>query len=301
MNDEAGSRITVYRPNQRHELGLLRTWVVMAENVIRSRELIWQLFKRDFTAAYKKSFIGITWVFIMPLFGIIHWVLLKRTNILRPGDMPGGIPYTVYVLVGTSMWGLFLNLFTSAGNTLSAGKALIMQVNYSHEVLLFQQAAQCLANFCIGFVMNIAVLLAFGICPSWKIVLLPFVLLPLFLLASAMGLVLSMFAIVAVDLTRLATRGMVLLMMFTPVIYVATSPDALAAAANVTWWDKFLCYVNLWNPLTYLVCSARDIVLSGKLYDNLGFAVCAAGSVILLLVSWRLFFVSEDKIVERMI
>ena len=44
-------QMTIYRPNQRHELGVFKTWVVMAKNVINSRELIWQLFKRDFLAA----------------------------------------------------------------------------------------------------------------------------------------------------------------------------------------------------------------------------------------------------------
>ena len=298
MSDDDTSKITVYRPNQRHELGLLRTWVVMARNVARSRELIWQLFKRDFTAVYKKSFIGVTWIFLMPLLGIVQWVLLKRTGILNPGSMAGGVPYTVYVLLGSSMWGLFLGLFTSAGRTLVAGKNLVMQVSYSHEALLFQQTAQALANFCIGFVMNIVVLLAFGIAPSWRIVFLPLVLLPMFFLASGMGLMVSMFAIVAVDLNRIIVRGMALVMMLTPVIYVMKSPESLEPGAA---WDIMLYHINKWNPLTYLVCSARDIVLFGRLHDNLGFAICAAGSVLLFLVAWRLFFVSEDKLVERMI
>ncbi len=301
MTAEEHDEITVYRPNQRHELGLLRTWVVMTRNIVRSRELIWQLFKRDFTAQYKKSFIGIIWVFLMPLLGIVQWVLLKRTNILNPGQITGEVPYTVYILVGSTMWGLFLQLFTNASKTLTAGPSLVMQVNYSHEALLFQQTAQALADFCIGFVMNIVVLACFGLAPSWKIVLLPLVLLPLFLLASATGLIMSMFAVVAVDLSRPATRGMAVLMMLTPVVYVARTPQELATMARATWWDSFLCYVNLYNPLTYLVCSARDIILKGELYDNRGFAICAAGSVFVFLISWRLFFISEDKVIERMI
>ena len=54
MSDD--DRITVYRPNMRHEHGWFECWAVMARNVWGARELIWQLFKRDFFAGYKKSF-----------------------------------------------------------------------------------------------------------------------------------------------------------------------------------------------------------------------------------------------------
>jgi len=56
-----------------------------------------------------------------------------------------------------------------------------------------------------------------------------------------------------------------------------------------------------WNPLTYLVCSARDIIIYGRLYDVQGYAICTGLSFLCFLVSWRLFYVSENKLIERMI
>ncbi len=50
-----------------------------------------------------------------------------------------------------------------------------------------------------------------------------------------------------------------------------------------------------------LVCSARDIILFGRLYDNQGFAIVSVLSLVAFLFAWRLFYVSEDKVVERMI
>jgi lipopolysaccharide transport system permease protein len=284
---ESNQRITIYRPNQRYDLGFLETWIVMAKNIIKSRELIWQLFKRDFFASYKKSFIGITWIFIAPIMGIISWVFLQKTGMLKPGDM--GIPYPAYVLVGTSMWGLFMGFFNSANETLTAGKDLVMQVNYPHEALLFKQTAQHLANFLIAFTMNIAVLLAFKVIPSWQTVFFPLVALPLFFLGAAIGLVSSMISIVAVDISRIINMGMGLLMYLTPVIY-SNKIDSQVALSIIKW-----------NPLTYLVCSARDIIIYGKLYNVTGYFICMGLSLLLFMISWRLFFVSEDKIIERMI
>jgi ABC-type polysaccharide/polyol phosphate export permease len=284
---ESSQQVTVYRPNQRHDLGFFETWAVMAKNIVNSKELIWQLFKRDFFASYKKSFIGITWIFIAPIAGIISWVFLQKTGMLNPGEV--GIPYPVYVLIGTSIWGLFMGFYNSANATLSAGQALVMQVNYPHEALLFKQTAQHLASFIITFVMNIAVLFAFKVMPSWGIILFPLVALPLFFLGAAIGLVTSMISIVAVDVSRIINMAMGLMMYMTPVIY--------SDKVN----SQFAQSVIKWNPLTYLVCSARDIIIYGRLYNPVGYFICVVLCFFLFMVSWRLFFVSEDRIIERMI
>lgn len=280
-------QITIYRPNQRHDLGFFETWAVMSKNIINSRELIWQLFKRDFFATYKKSFIGITWVFLAPIMGIVSWVFLNMTGMLRPGDV--GVPYPVYVLVGTSMWGLFIGFFNSGCATLSSGQTLVMQVKYPHEALLFKQTAQHLAGFTITFFINIIVLLLFGITPSWKIVFFPFVMLPLFFLGAGLGLITSMISVVAVDISRIINMGMTLLMYATPIIYSDRVEN-----------DLVHTMVKL-NPLTYLVCSVRDIILYGRLYEPVGYIVCTTLAMIIFLISWRLFYISEDRIIERMI
>ena len=278
---------TVYRPNQRHELGFFRTWIVMARHIIDARELIWQLFKRDFFASYKKSFIGITWIFISPIVGIISWVFLQKTGMLHPGEL--GIPYPAFVLVGTTMWGLFIGFFNSAKQTLSSGKALVMQVNYPHEALLFMQTAQHLANFLITFVITIVVLILFDVMPSWKMIFFPFVILPLFFLAAAIGLVVSMVSVLSIDFDKMVNVVLGLMMWITPVIYSETVDNQLVQT------------LISWNPLTYLVCSARDIIIYGRLFDTTGYCICSGLSLILFLVAWRLFYISEDKIIERMI
>jgi len=291
MNNEqlnSSLTITVYRPDMRHELGFFATWRVMAQNVWKVRELIWQLFKRDFFAQYKKSFLGITWILLMPLVGILSWVFLNKAGVLSPGAM--SIPYPVYVLVGATMWGLFVGLFKGASNTLESGKSLIMQVSYPHEALLFQQTAQQMANFSIGFVLNLIILAFYGIIPHWTTLLLPLAALPLFLLASAFGLIASMIKVVAMDVGKMIEMGLGSLMFITPIVYTMDKIE-----------NPLIHTLVRWNPLTYLVCSLRDLVLFGRLYNATGYFICAGISLLLFMVSWRLFYVSEGKIVERMV
>lgn len=278
---------TVYRANIRQELGFFATWVVMAKNVWNARELVWQLFKRDFFAPYRKSFIGITWVFVIPVVGMLSWIFMRGAGLLKPGDV--GVPYPVYVLIGTTIWGLFMGLLRATSMTLTAGQSLVMQVNYPHEALLFKQSAEQITNFLIAFVLNVIVLVGFRVVPSWGILLFPVVLLPLVLLAAAGGLILSMIAVVAVDMSKAVEVGLGFLMFLTPVVY---QPDAATGLASL---------VVKWNPLTYLVCSARNMILYGTLYDPPLYFLWTIVSVILFLVSWRLFYVGEHKLIERMI
>ena len=268
----------------------------MSSNMFRSRELIWQLFKRDFLASYKKSFLGITWIFISPIIGIVSWVLLQRTGVLNAGNLE--INYVPYVLIGTTMWGLFMGFYNAAQDTLQAGKNLVMQINYPHEALLVKQVAQQLATFLITLSVAILVMVIFGLWPTWQTIFLPLAVLPLFFLGAGLGLIGSMVSIVAVDLTKLANVMLGLLMWITPIIYAAEDLHPL------------LQTLVEWNPLTYLVCSARDIMLFGRLYEptmgfsagsSLGFFVSAGLSFILFMMSWRLFFVSEDRLTERRI
>lgn len=83
--------------------------------------------------------------------------------------------------------------------------------------------------------------------------------------------------------------AMGLFMYITPVIYSDKVESQLALT------------IIKWNPSTYLVCSARDIIIYGKLYNAPGYFICAGLSFLLFMISWRLFYVSEDRIIERMI
>ena len=82
-NNQDHYQSLIYEPNQRIRIGFFKSWIFMVMNILKSRELIWQLFKRDFFAGYKQSFLGIFWVFISPVIGILSWVFLKKNKFIE--------------------------------------------------------------------------------------------------------------------------------------------------------------------------------------------------------------------------
>lgn len=277
----------IYEPNQRLKMGLFKTWCVLFTNIISSRELIWQLFRRDFFMSYKKSFLGFSWMIITPVMGIISWVLMNATGILTPGNV--GMPYPAYVLLSSSIYGLFMNFYSGASGTLSAGSGFIFQVNFSHDALLAKQILLQMANFLITLLITILVLLFFGVYPSWMILLFPILIIPMMLLGAAIGLVTSVVSVVASDIQKGIGFIMGLLMYITPVIY---SPDVK---------NPILHDIIKWNPLTYLIGAVRDSMIYGRIDHFDRFLISAGFSLILFLLAWRLFYVTEERVIERMI
>lgn len=280
-------KVTVYEPKMRAKTSWFKTWKILISNAVSSWDLIYQLFRRDFLMQYKKSFFGMGWLIIAPIMGIVSWVFMNATGVLTPGDV--GIPYPAYVLLSSSIFGLFSAFYGGAAGTLNAGQGFINQVNYPHDIMLIKQTLQQLSNFLITFVINIVVLLAFGVIPSWMIILFPILIIPMALLGASIGLMTALISVVAPDLNKGISFLMGLLMYITPVIY---SPDVDNA---------FLQQVIKYNPLTYLVGGVRDAIIYGKI-DNLDYFLYSSfASVVVFLIAWRIFYVAEEKVIERMI
>lgn len=286
MRHQAKDHIKIYEPNYRVKMGFFRSWVFMSLNIVKSRELIWQLFKRDFLSGYKQSFFGVFWIFISPVIGIVSWVFMNQMGILNPGSV--GVPYPVFVLTGTTIWGLFMSLYSSTAGSLSSGGALILQVNFSHEALVLQQIAQTVANFLINILMVSLVLVLYRILPCRQSVFLPLALVPIFLIGSGIGMVVSVISVVVHDINRLVTSALGFMMILTPIIYAPGFQNPLIQR------------ISKWNPLAYLVGGARDLILYGRIENPTGYAYSCLLALVIFLLSWRFFFLSEHKIAEKL-
>lgn len=277
----------VYSPNKRAKESLLTTYSTLFKNIVESKELIIQLYKRDFLMMYKKSFLGMGWLLISPLMGIVSWVFMNSAGVLDPGDV--GIPYPAYVLISTSLFGLFMNFFSGASNTLNVAKGFILQVNFPHDALLMKQSMQQITNFLITFVVAIVLLISFGVYPDWKVALLPIYIIPIFCLASALGIIVSVITVVTPDLQKGISFLMSLLIYITPIIY--------APKVSNPYVQKIIDY----NPLTYIIGGARDYILFGSTENFTLYLVFSLTSIFLFMLAMRLFYISEEKVIEKLL
>jgi lipopolysaccharide transport system permease protein len=164
---------------------------------------------------------------------------------------------------------------------LSIGR--VTKVNFPRETLVIAALGQPSFDFLVRLVPVIAVFLWYGVAPSWTIVFLPLVLLPVILLALGFGFILAIANLVVRDTNN--ALGMVLSvgMFLTPVLY----PPPVR-------WPFFL--VNFLNPLSPLLTASQDLIAEGFLARPEMFAAASLLSLALVLGGWRIFRVTIPRV-----
>lgn len=251
------------------------------------RYLAWQLVRVSVVGGYKKSFIGLAWIFILPILAVLVWIVLNGAGVVDPGDT--GIPYPAYVLLSTSLWGFFLEIYKSTSNALAnEGKLLIMK-DFPREVLLAEKTLVHLINFSIPMVLNIGVLLLFGVRFGWAALLFPLSLLPLLLLGLGIGMIVAVLRVVAVDICTMIDEGMKLLMFLTPIVY--------APKIQAGWLSGFI----QWNPLAYLIGFSRELLASGSFFHPKAYLACTLGAALFFLLALAFFRATGKRVLERLV
>ena len=275
---------TVYEPDRFIKMGSFASWKEMAISLFQSRELIWRLFVRDFSAKYRQSLLGILWALLNPIITVGIFVFLNRAGILNIGET--SVPYPVFALIGLSIYGIFATGLSVCSNSIIGAGSMVVKINFPKISLVIASMGQSVVDFLVRLALVIILFIIYGIAPQWTFLIFPFTVLPLVLLTLGLGLILSLLAGVFRDVIHLVSFFTTLFLFMMPVLYPAPPAGIFAA-------------LNAWNPLSHLIVGCRDILISGSFSDSHSFLWASAFSIFLFLISWRIFFISESRIAER--
>lgn len=284
--EKDGTPVTVYQPNERRG-GLVWGLLQAREDIVASRHVIARLFWRDFISQFRQKILGYFWALLSPLLGIISFLFLFFIGVLRPGE--GEIPYTLYVLMGSTIWGCLPGAMGAVSGGLQAQADLIMRTRIPKLALAVSSLAGLVYGIAISMVTMTIVFLFMGAAPSWWFLAYPLLVLPMVLLGTAAGLVLSVLGPIARDLIPLATQALAFVMYLTPVIYVHSSIQNPIVKAIIEW-----------NPITYMVDIPRSLIYLGRTENIDAFLWGAIGTVALVIIGLRVFYLLEDLVVERL-
>jgi lipopolysaccharide transport system permease protein len=274
---------TLYCPGQNRGWGPA-VWQGMFSELINSRELTWRLFLRNFTARYRQTVLGFLWAIIMPLMTVATFVFLNRAGILNIGRVD--IPYPAYALLGLSIWQIFAGGIRSCSNAIVAGGSMVVKINFPKECLVFSSFGEALVETLVRMVLTAAVFAFYRVVPAWSVFFFPFALIPLILFTVGLGFMLSLMNAVFRDIANVVSLASTFLLFVTPVLY----PEPKVAF--------FKAFTKL-NPLAVLVCGPRDLVVKGYLTQPDLYLFFSVFSLLLFIVSWRLFHLAEMRIAER--
>jgi len=284
--DSDGIPVTIYQPNETQGgviWGLKRATI----DITLSRHVIARLFWRDFIAQFRQKLLGYFWALLSPLLGVVSFLFLFFIGVLHPGE--GEIPYTVYVMVGSTIWGCLPGAMGAVSGGLQAQADLIMRTRIPKVALALSSLAGLSYGILISMVTITIIFVSMGVRPTWWLLAYPLLALPMVLLGTSIGLVLSVLGSIARDLTPMVTQVLALVMYVTPVIYI-----------HSTIQNAFVNALISWNPMTYLVDVPRSLICLGHA-DNTGiFLTVAMGTVMLVAIGLRIFYLLEDLVAERL-
>jgi lipopolysaccharide transport system permease protein len=276
--------ITTYEPDNSLKKGYLAIFSEIFSELKKNRWLTYQLFKRDFFAIYKQSFVGVLWAVIIPLVSVGTFIVLNRSGIFSIGDI--NVPYPIYAILGMAFWQLFSAGLLAASNSLVSAGSLIAKINFSKKSLVIASTGQSIVAFLIQFVLVGILFVYYWIAPSVAILLIPLMIIPIMLLTLGLGFMLSLLNGIVRDIGNMLGVLMTFLLFLTPVLYA--KPTA-----------GLLVQVTHYNPLYYLVSAPRDLVLTGTISEWHGFVAASALALIIFLGSLIIFHLTETRVAER--
>lgn len=276
--------IVSYEPDGIIKKSLLSTFVEIARDIYGSRWLIYYIVKRDFFALYRQSLMGMLWAVIVPSVSIVTFSILSNSGIFSAGQMK--IPYPVYVLTGLMFWQLFSTGLIACTNSIVGASHMISRINFPKKSLIIASIGQPLITFAIQLWMLCILLLYYRIVPSFMIILMPLLIIPLVMLTIGLGFILSLLNSMVRDISNIISIMSVFLMFITPVMYVKPT-------------HGLLFELTQFNPLYYLISPARELMLTGQLSDMAGMLVSIVLSLMIFVVGLIFFHVTETRIAER--
>lgn len=257
----------------------------MYADIKKSKDLAYQLTKRDITAQYRQSYLGLLWAFIIPLVNSLTWIVLQTSGVIKLADT--GIPYPAYVFSGTMLWQIFTESITTPIQQVNASKSILSKLNFPREAILLSGIYKVLFNAGIKIIILIPVVLYFGVFPDWKIVLLPIVLISTILLGFSIGLFLTPIGTLYTDIGRVIPMATQFLMFFSPVVFMMPSSGMMKKIFE-------------WNFMTPILLTFRDVLSGGNLDWIFYFFVVFIISSFVLFFSWVIFRITMPVLIERM-
>lgn len=152
------------------------------------RELVYFLAWRDVKVRYAQTVLGAAWTLFQPLalMLVLTFAFRKLANIQTEN-----VAYPVFALAGLVFWTFFARAVTQGSDSLVANSALLTKIYCPRVLIPIAVIASGLVDFLLGLVLFTGVAATYGYHPTWRFLLLPFLLILGLTLAVGVTLFLS--------------------------------------------------------------------------------------------------------------
>ncbi len=272
------------------------------------REVLTNLTRKELKVKYKSSVLGIAWSMLNPLLYLVVFYVVF--TFVLPARVPD---FAVFLLSGLLGWTLFSAGLSEATGSVVANAPLVTKVAFPREILPLSAIGSSLLNFGFQFLVLLTVMVVFGypfLGP--QLILLPLALGTLLAFTVAMGLLTSALNVRYRDTGHLVQLALLAWFWFTPVIY----PASLVLERSLENGGLLIFRLYQLNPMVQIVLGFQRALYGARIFPGPGkrpvlpdpgiawyavrLGIVAVASLLLLYLTWRLFFRRSGDFAEEL-
>jgi lipopolysaccharide transport system permease protein len=254
----------------------------------RHRYLLGQLIKRDVLLRYRGAMFGVLWIFLSPLFmlAIFAFVFGQVFQARWPQQYGGGLPFWLLLYGGLITFNIFAETISRAPASVRGYPSFVKKIIFPLHILPLVPLGAALVHAVFNVVVMLAAL-AWMHSLHWQVLLFPFLLLPVLLLALGVSWFVAAWGVYIKDMTQIVPMFVQMLMFLSPVFYPASAvPAALRP-------------IYQYNPVGVVIESTRSVVAGQPVeWSSWGWALGFAAVV--LLAGYAFFLNNQEEFADAL-
>lgn len=257
----------------------------------RFRGLYWPLLQDLTIKKYRGTVLGIWWIMLRPM---VPTAMAVFTFTIVTSIETNGVPYIIAYLAGFMSWTLFQSALNYSARTLQWTSGIVQKTYFPKLMIPLASIGVPLLEFLVVFSMFVVALLYFyfktGVLylrTDIGILLVPAMFFLALLLSIAIGMLLSVVALLLRDVLYSMGYFLQIIMVLTPVFYPMSAIP-----------EKYRWAVYLANPLASVIETTRWAITGRGELEVFYLLYSCAVIFVVIAVSVVLFFRAEDYLGE---
>lgn len=249
--------------------------------LIKYKDLLWQLVSKDIKLKYRRSYLGYVWSILNPLLTMMVLVVVF-SNLFR-FDIPN---FAVYLLTGQIIFGFVSESTNLSASSITGNASLLKKTYVPKYIFTVSKVTSSLVNLLFSMIALILVLIITKTSVTWNILWFPIVILEVYIFSLGLSLILATTSVFFRDIQYLWGVFISIWMYLSPIIY----PVSIIPEHYRWWYDNF-------NPMYGYVQQFRDIVLNGQALSMDMLIQGSLTAVVFLIVGMWVFKAKQDEFI----
>ena len=245
----------------------------VVNSLISNRALVYQLTRRNIQIRFRGAALGILWSLVTPIlmlamYTFVFGTILKVRWIQQQG---GNLEFATILFSGLIVHTYFSECLQHSVDLITSNRQYVKKVIFPLTSLAWVAVLTSLFQAAISTAVLLLYLVLAQNTLHWTLIVVPFLLFPLMLIALGASWIISATAVYLRDISQMIGLITLALLFVSPVFYpVSSLPETLQP----------LLYLN---PITWVIEQVRGAILWGEWPDLVGYIKY---TVIAFLVAW---------------